>query len=98
MNDRLTQPQPDRTREATSHPGLDEPLPTPAHPTGASAKGYVAEPGPEPPVPEEGPVPLVPDAAVRGHVKDPDEGRLPPTGRREPDDSSPNDRLMGADR
>lgn len=61
-----------------------------------STKGYSADPGPERPVPQEGPVPLVPDSEVHGHVKKPGDGPLPPTGRAEPKGYSPDDRLTGA--
>jgi hypothetical protein len=86
----------DQTKTDRDNPMMDEPLPSPAN--SASAKGYSADPGPERPVPEKDPVPLVPDSEVRGHVKKPDEGPLPPTGRSEPKEYGPNDRLMGSDR
>jgi hypothetical protein len=62
-----------------------------------STKGYTAEPGPPAPVPE-GPVPLAEapgPAAI--HVPERDD-HVQPTGRTEPGDYTPNDRLMGADR
>jgi hypothetical protein len=71
---------------------------SPAANVGRSTKGYSADPGPERPVPDEDPVPLVPDSEVHGHARKPDEGPLPPTGRAEPKCYGPNDRLMGADR
>jgi hypothetical protein len=78
----------------------DVPLPSTNDPGGAHAKGYSADPRPEAPAPEEGPVPLaaVPDpteSAVRQPERD---GNVQPTGRSEPGCYSPNDRVMGADR
>jgi hypothetical protein len=99
MADRTqTDPQTSRTDADAYRRVLNEPVPAPDDPGGSHAKGYVAEPGPAPPVPVQGPVPLVSEAEVRSHVKKPDEGPLPPTGRSEPKDYGPNDRLMGSDR
>ncbi len=83
------------TNDSDTSPTADD-LPIPSG--GRSTKGYTAEPGPDPPVPEVDPIPLVPDSEVHGHAKKPDEGPLPPTGRSEPKGYCPNDRLMGADR
>ena len=52
--------QGDATQTATDG-GLDEPVPAPADPGGAHNKGYSADPGPDPAVPDEDPVPLAPD-------------------------------------
>jgi hypothetical protein len=50
---------PTPTRPVTSAtPGLDDPVPGPNDPGGAHQKGYTAEPGPDPVVPENDPVPL----------------------------------------
>jgi len=66
---------------------------------GSSTKGYSAEPGPQPDVPDDGPVPLaeVPDPMAPILVPERD-NHVVPTGRDEPGDYTPNDRLMGADR
>lgn len=78
---------------------MDEPLPAPEDPGDALRKGYSADPLPEREVPEQGPIPLVSDADVHGHVEKRDEDTvLPPTGRSDPRPYSPNDRLMGSDR
>lgn len=75
----------------------DEPLPTADDPGGSRAKGYSADPEPGPPVPEEDPIPLA--EAAPGAIRVPErESELPPTGRKESGDYTPNDRLMGADR
>lgn len=78
---------------------LNEPLPTNNDPGGAQAKGYSADPRAEKHVQAAGPVPLaaVPDS--ESHVRQPErEGKVHPTGRSEPGDYTPNDRLMGSDR
>lgn len=66
---------------------------------GWSVKGYTADPGPSPAVPEEGSLPLaeVSDPPPPIHVPERDDGVIP-TGRDEPGEFTPNDRLMGADR
>jgi hypothetical protein len=82
-----------------NNPDLDEPLPNANDPGGAHRKGYSADPGPAPAVPEQDPVPLADDGQVRGHAQKRDEDAvLPPTGRAEPGDNTDNDRLIGADR
>lgn len=77
---------------------LDRPVPAPDDPGGAHAKGYSAEPG-SVPTPDEGPIPLAhgPDQHPAVHVPERDRG-VRPTGRNEPRDYTPNDRLMGSDR
>ena len=82
------------------HPGrLNEAPPTVADPGGARPKGYSAETGPGPQVPAQGPIPVAADGDVRDHVEKRNEDvALPPTGKSEPRDYTPNDRLMGADR
>lgn len=78
---------------------LEEPLPSANDPGGAHAKGYSAESQPDKDVPAEGPLPLasVPDdgSHIRQRERD---GNVRPTGRSEPRDYTPNDRLMGSDR
>jgi len=75
-------------------------LPDPpiADPGGAHSKGYTAEVGPLPHV-GDGPVPLaaVPDPPPPIHVPERD-NHVTPTGRSEPGEYTPNDRLIGADR
>src|SRR5262245_48402499 len=76
---------------------LDEPVPTPNDPGGAHAKGYAAEAGPAPAVADSGALPLVsgPDQpAVR--VPERDKG-VQPTGRSEPGESTPRDRVRGVE-
>jgi hypothetical protein len=77
----------------------DDPVPAPDDPGGAHAKGYAAEPGAAPAVAEDGPIPLAPapDAQPAIHVPERD-NHVRPTGRSEPGDYKPNDRLMGSDR
>jgi len=91
----------DPKREQTDEnaAGMDEPMPGADDPGGAHAKGYSADPRPEQPAPDEGPVPLAegPDTHPAFHVPERDHAS-PPTGRREPKGYSPNDRLMGSDR
>jgi hypothetical protein len=66
--------------------------------TTRSTKGYSADPGPPVRAPE-GAIPLaeVPDPAAPIRVPERDD-HVQPTGRAEPGDYTPNDRLMGADR
>jgi hypothetical protein len=78
-----------------SFPGpTDQPVPNANDPGGAHRKGYSAQPGPEPPVKEEGPLPLA--SKAEAHVQKPDQSHAvqpsPPGGY------SPNDRVMGSDR
>lgn len=79
---------------------LEEPVPMPTDPGGAHTKGY--SPDDEPDALTDGksnqPIPLA-NAPEEGHVRQPErEGKVQPTGRSEPRDYSPNDRLMGSDR
>ena len=61
---------------------LSELAPHTRDPGGARGKGYSADPGPTPPVPDNDPVPLADDDDVRGHVRRRDEDSAgPPTGR-----------------
>jgi len=78
---------------------LDEPVLPGDDPGGAHAKGFSADPRPEQPVDEEGPVPLArgPDVHPAVHVPERD-NHVQPTGRTGEKSYSPNDRLMGADR
>lgn len=77
---------------------LDKPVPAPDDPGGAHVKGYSADAGPEPAL-EDAPVPLAPGPQQHPafHVPERDPG-VQPTGRSEPKDYNPNDRLTGADR
>jgi hypothetical protein len=78
---------------------LNEPVPTANDPGGAHAKGYSADPKPEVKVNLEGPIPLADIAEKETGVHQPErEGAVRPTGRSEPRDYTPNDRLMGSDR
>jgi hypothetical protein len=78
---------------------LDEPVPTPDDPGGAHAKGYSADPRPETPVSADEPLPVVDVPDGPSQVVQPErQGHVRPTGRSEPGDYSPNDRLMGSDR
>lgn len=77
---------------------LEEPVPTPDDPGGAHAKGYSADADPNANTNPKGPIPLAaaPDGA---QIHQPErEGKVHPTGRSEPRDYTPNDRLMGSDR
>ncbi len=79
---------------------LDQPVPTPNDPGGAHAKGYSPDSKPDlgATADADGPVPLAP-APKGGHVRQPErDGNVRPTGRSEPRDYTPNDRLMGSDR
>jgi hypothetical protein len=90
----------DTTRERTDTPptGIDDPLPTGDDPGGAHSKGFSADPRPEVPVPETGPVPLAEGPREPSvHVPERD-NNVQPTGRNEPGEYQPNDRLMGSDR
>jgi hypothetical protein len=66
-------------------------------PGGAHTKGYTAEPGPDPDVPADGPIPLASGGGGTIHQPEKDDD-VTPTGRSEPGDYTPNDRLMGSDR
>lgn len=79
---------------------LQEPVPMPTDPGGAHTKGYSsdAEPDADADGESEQPIPLA-TAPKGGHVHQPErEGKVRPTGRSEPRDYPPNDRLMGSDR
>ena len=84
-------------RPTTDPSDLDEATAKLNDPGGAHTKGYSAETGPAPDVPDEGPIPLAPDdgGAILRPKWDPG---VTPTGRSEPRDYTPNDRLMGSDR
>ena len=73
--------------------------PTTDDPGGAHAKGYSADPAPESAAPAADPIPLAagPDKHPAIHVPERDK-HVQPTGRSEPADYTPNDRLMGSDR
>ena len=78
---------------------LEVPLPGTNDLGGAHTKGYSAEPRPEPDVQAEGALPLASVPEGESHVQQPErDGKVRPTGRRETDDYTPNDRLMGSDR
>lgn len=78
---------------------LNEPLPAVEDPGGARPKGYSAETGSGRTVPAQGPVPVAADSDVQNHASKRNEAAvLPPTGKSEPRDYTPNDRQMGADR
>jgi len=82
---------------AVDDPTVDSAVPAAADPGGAHAKGYSADPQQaEAEVPD--PVPLVdppPGAAI---IQPERAGHVQPTGRDEPGEYTPNERLMGADR
>jgi hypothetical protein len=78
---------------------LEEPPPGTNDPGGAHTKGYSADPRPEKGVKREGPIPLAAVPEDGSHVRQPElEGKVRPTGRSEPHEYTPNDRLMGSDR
>ena len=75
---------------------LDEPLPAADDPGGAHAKGFSADPAPEKDVPTDGPVPLTEGPSVHPAFRVPErDNHVEPTGRSEPKEYGPNDRLMG---
>jgi hypothetical protein len=79
--------------------GPNDPTPVPTDPGGAHAKGYSADPAPEKAAPESDPVPLAAGPGKQPGVRVPErDKRVQPTGRSEPGDYTPNDRLMGSDR
>lgn len=84
----------DQARDLLNEATLNKDDPGDAH-----RKGYTAEPGPAPSVPDDQPIPLAPTpdgpSQVRQHERD---GDVQPTGRNEPGRYTPNERLMGADR
>jgi hypothetical protein len=77
---------------------LDVPLPD--DPGGSHTKGYSADPpGPEPDVPQEGPIPLAEGPAQHPAVHVPERDKhVQPTGRAKEKENRPKDRLKGADR
>jgi hypothetical protein len=80
---------------ADRHPTDKASIPDIADPGGAHSKGYSADPGPAPPVPDNDPVPLADDRDVHGHVRPRKEDSvLPPTGRTDPPLYSPTDRTI----
>jgi hypothetical protein len=77
---------------------LNEPPPTTNDPGGAHAKGYSADPQPDARGTTEEPIPLSATEEGMG-VHQPEQlGKVAPTGRTQPRDYTPNDRLMGSDR
>jgi hypothetical protein len=87
---------PEATKMNDVPDSVDEPLPVADDPGGAHRKGYVAQPGPERDVPDDGPIPLASDSDVHGHVQKPDQSHsVGPSGSR---GGSSNERVMGADR
>jgi hypothetical protein len=91
----------DSRREQTLEqpPSMDAPVPAPDDPGGAHAKGFSADPRPEQSVPASDPVPLAEAPEGGSGVRVPErDNHVRPTGRSEPHDYTPNDRLMGADR
>jgi hypothetical protein len=77
---------------------VDPGTPLPAgDPGGAHAKGFTAEPGDDAILSEDSPIPLA-EAPDQPQIRKPEEGGVQPTGRKEPGEYTPNDRLMGADR
>ena len=101
MAERVTPEQTTRESEPKPDPNrvrLDEPLPTVNDPGGADAKGYSADPRPEPAVQDQGPIPLAAAPDTQPAIQQPErEGKVQPTGRQE-ETYTPNDRLMGSDR
>jgi hypothetical protein len=99
MPDRNQQPQapsPDRDRDTAR---MDDPAPVVNDPGGAHAKGYSADPAPEPVVPDNDPLPLAPGPDESPAIRQPErEGKVPPTGRDEPGEYTANKRLTGAER
>jgi hypothetical protein len=92
-------PKSDTDQIPLGTPPLEEPFPTSNDPGGAHAKGYSADPRPEQSVAPEGPLPLAAVADDGSHVQQPvRDGQVRPTGRAEPSEYMPNDRLMGSDR
>jgi hypothetical protein len=80
-------------------PGVPAPLsldmPLPDDPGGSHTKGYSADPpGPEPDVPEHGPIPLAEGPAQHPAVHVPERDKhVQPTGRATGKENRPNDRL-----
>jgi hypothetical protein len=98
MYDPNTPTEPAEVADTNLEP-RDIPLPAANDPGGASAKGYSADPKPKTDVDEEGAIPLTAVDEDEVLIRQPEsEGKIHPTGRSEPRDYNPNDRLMGADR
>lgn len=77
---------------------LQEPVPAPNDPGGAHAKGYSPDDEPNAGEDTDEPIPLA-SVPEEGNVRQPErQGKVRPTGRSEPRDYRPNDRLMGSDR
>lgn len=77
---------------------LDQPVSAPNDPGGAHTKGYSTDTDPDASGNAQGPIPLA-SAPEGGQVHQPErEGKVTPTGRSEPRNYTPNDRLMGSDR
>jgi hypothetical protein len=84
---------------ATIPVGMDDPLPSTDDPGGAHSKGFSADPRPESEIPEKGPIPLADPPEDTSAVKVPErDNHVVPTGRNEPGEYTPNDRLIGSDR
>ncbi len=82
--------------DATREDYPNDPVPLPADPGGAHTKGYSADPGPEVPVPADGPLPLA-DGPV-GTIRHPEqEGGLPPTGRGQSGGCTSSEQVLGMD-
>ena len=97
MADKVTR-VPDANPDETAQ-RLEEPVPAPADPGGAHAKGYSADPNPEADVPAQDPLPLAPGPAKHPATHEPErDDHVQATGRSKPQPYSPNDRLMGSDR
>lgn len=77
---------------------LEDPVPTPNDPGGAHAKGYSADADPNTNPNTKGPIPLAAPPEGAQICQPEKEDKVLPTGRREPRDYTPNDRLMGSDR
>jgi hypothetical protein len=79
---------------------LQDPVPSPNDPGGAHAKGYTPDTGPDmdADADTEGPIPLAGLPEGEGVHQPEWQGNTHPTGRSEPRDYTPNDRLMGSDR
>jgi hypothetical protein len=99
MAENLTRGQPAGKGPHKDPLPMDDPVPAPVDPDGAHAKGYSADPMPEPAVKGQDPVPLAagpdPPSAVQVHERD---SKVQPTGRSARGGDSPNDRVTGADR
>ncbi len=78
---------------------MDELPAAPDDPGGAHSKGYSADPAPDLPVQSNDPIPLAEGPNQRPGVRVPErDNHVQATGRRDPGEYTPNDRLMGSDR